>query len=155
MISITTLAIICTAASITWLIINPLTLALTILIIALSVALLFGIYLSSWIAFLVFLIYIGGIIVIFAYFVAIAPNIPINITWPSIFSISTLILLILFIRTNPFKPNSTPIHSIILNTFYSIEHIETLILLALILLLTIIIVVKLVSLTKGPLRPFN
>lgn len=155
MIIITTYAILTTAASITWLIINPITLALTILVISISVAILFAYRISSWIAFLVFLIYIGGIIVIFTYFVAISPNITINIAWPILFSISTFILLILYINqlntTTPIISNT----SISLNTFYATEINQTLIILALLLLLTIVIVVKLASINKGPLRPFN
>lgn len=146
--------IITTTASISIIITNPISLALTILIIAILTALLIALLISSWIAFLLFLIYIGGILVIFAYFVATAPNFPINMK-PTIL-IRTLIIIILFIYVNN-KSNTQPITSLSssLNTFYSHQTIHTLTIIAFLLLLTIIIVIKVVSLPKGPLRPFS
>lgn len=146
------LSIIPTLASATLLLTNPISLAITILIIAIITALLIALLISSWIAFLLFLIYIGGILVIFAYFVATAPNFPIRIKLPLITRLIIFSSIFLLIQKSSIQPIS--IQSSSLNTFYSIHSTPTLLIIALILLLTIIIVVKLVSLPKGPLRPF-
>lgn len=146
------LTIIPTLATATLLIPNPLSLAIIILTIAITTALLIALLISSWIAFLLFLIYIGGILVIFAYFVATSPNFPINIKIP--LTIRFFIFSVLLYLLQNTSPQIVSIKSSSLNTFYSTHTTSTLIILALILLLTIIIVVKLVSLPKGPLRPF-
>lgn len=146
-------ALLTTLATLTLVITSPITIAITILIISICIALIIATFISSWIAFLLFLIYIGGMLIIFAYFVATSPNAPINYKIPLLISILTFISLfsILNINSTPYKSN----HSLILNTFYSPNTFSTLIILALILLLTMVIVVKIVNLQKGPLRPFQ
>lgn len=141
-----------TASRLTTLILTPIHLGLTILIIALSTSIIFALINSSWIAFLLFLIYVRGILVIFAYFIAISPNIETNFTKPIFLIIPTLLIFII-IRTTIYSINTNFISNT--NTFYSLSNGSTLIILALTLLLTIIIVVKITSSNKGPLRPFN
>jgi NADH-ubiquinone oxidoreductase chain 6 len=133
--------------------INPLSLGIAILRTALLLTLIYSLILTSWVSFLIFLIYIGGILVIFAYFVALTPNqqttpiiyIPISIT---IF-ISILTILIIHIT-----PSSLSMKNLYINSFYLEKNIQLLLILALILLFTIVVVVKLVTNNKGPLRPF-
>jgi len=141
--------------SINSIIINtPITFGINILLISITISFLFALSRSSWIAFLIFLIYIRGTLIIFSYFVALTPNTtlssPIHI--PLIILTPFLILLICYIINPSF---STQIRAFSTNTFYSIQSIPLLILIALILLITIIIVVKIASINKGPLRPFN
>lgn len=133
--------------------INPITIGVLILLIALTLAIIYGLTLSSWIAFLLFLIYVRGILVIFAYFVALSPNQQINkfIIIPSITFI--LIVTIAIIWTNIY-PNITPTFQYLINTFYTNINIPILIMLATILFLAIVVVVKIVTNNKGPLRPF-
>lgn len=147
------ISILVTTAIATLLIYNPISLAITILTTAITTAILTSLLISSWIAFLLFLIYIGGILVIFAYFVATSPNAPINIKIPIILRTLTFYITFIYLYNSH---HTLPIYksSSFLNTFYSSHTTPTLMILALILLLTIIIVVKLVSLPKGPLRPF-
>lgn len=132
---------------------NPITIGISILAIALVLAIIYGLTLSSWIAFLLFLIYIGGILVIFAYFVALSPNQQINklnIT-PSLIFILSIFIAILYIEL---YPRMSPKFQFLINTFYTNINISLLILLAIILFLTIVVVVKIVTNNKGPLRPF-
>lgn len=137
-----------------FIIINPLSIGISILFIALSVATIFSFSISSWIAFLIFLIYIRGILVIFSYFVSLTPNQTTNIiSIIIILSFTFLILITLSLSIN-IKTIANPLYSIQSNIFYLLPNTSTLILLALILLLTMIIVVKLTINTKGPLRPF-
>jgi len=134
--------------------INPISLGIIILIIALILSLSFAYSISSWVAFLIFLIYIGGILVIFSYFVAIIPNQNLSIIHIIIsMTISTISILFIAKILN-ITPPILQIHSSNFNIIYTNSKIYTLILLASILLFTIIVVVKLTILSKGPLRPF-
>lgn len=134
---------------------NPLTIGLIILIIALLLAITFAYSISSWIAFLIFLIYIGGILVIFSYFVSIIPNQTLSIAY----NITAILLSLLIIIITSFLLNIQPTiissQPLLLNTIYLSFNIPILILLASILLFTIVVVVKLTILSKGPLRPFS
>lgn len=145
--------ILITITIISLIITNPINLGLIILITALLTAPLFSILHSSWIAFLLFLIYVSGILVIFAYFIAVTPNIEIQLLRPFLIAILSLTILI---PTIIIYHKIIPTHheSLHLNTLYSPEIIPLLLLLAIILLLTIIIVVKITTLNKGPLRQF-
>jgi len=138
-----------------FIIINPLSIGVSILFIALTVAILFSYSISSWIAFLIFLIYIGGILVIFSYFVSLTPNQTINILSIILILSSTYIILLSIITINNIKPKFSPLYIIQSNSFYLKSNSSILVLLATILLITIIIVVKLTINFKGPLRPFN
>lgn len=148
------ITIIISIAIFTLIINTPITIGLTILLIALVISIIFAINLSTWIGFLIFLIYISGTLIIFAYFVAIAPNktifFPIHI--PIILITPPIIYLLCKVSCSPINFNLLNIQT---NTFYNIQTIPTLIILALILLITIIIVVKISSSSKGPLRSFN
>lgn len=134
---------------------NPLTIGLTILIIALLLAITFAYSISSWIAFLIFLIYIGGMLVIFSYFVSIIPNqtlyLSYNLTVIAL-SLSLIFISSYIINIKPLIVSSQPL---LLNFIYLPLNVPILIILALILLFTIIVVVKLSILSKGPLRPFS
>lgn len=134
---------------------NPLSITLIIIFIALITACIFCTTLSSWYAFLIFLIYVGGILVIFAYFTATSPNQQ-QISSKQIIKTAIVILLItrltlaIINRVIPL----TPVKSHQLLRLYTSHNIYTLILITLILLITMVIVVKLSSRSKGPLRTF-
>lgn len=134
---------------------SPFALGLTILTIAVSVATFYAIVIASWFAFLVFLIYVGGILIIFAYFLAITPNQP-YLSPSSLILPIVLTLLCLptsFITSSSWIPltnSSRPQIEVIYQTL----NIPLLIIVTLILLITIIIVVKVTTNTKGPLRAF-
>jgi NADH-ubiquinone oxidoreductase chain 6 len=145
---------ICAITSTIFLAINPLTIGIMILIISLLLANLFAISISSWLSFLVFLIYVGGILVIFSYFVALIPNQHVKLSMLSIFLLSSSILIsisIYILNINIPVISNFYIH---LNTIYVKLNISSLLILAWLLLFTIIVVVKLVTNNKGPLRPF-
>lgn len=133
---------------------TPIVLGVNILMISLLLSSTFASFLSSWFAFLIFLIYIGGMLVIFAYFLALTPNQQIsnfNILPYSLISITTFSVLTyttnikIPIFSDPYQGNTI---------LYEAKTAPFLIILALILLLTIVIVVKLTRRSKGPLRPF-
>lgn len=133
---------------------TPIMLGINILLMALLLSVTLAAFISSWYAFLVFLIYIGGILVIFAYFLALGPNQQMphssNIVYIT-FTVFTIFFVIYYTGI------SGPIAETRINSTAFLYYRPTapiLIILALILLLTIIVVVKLTARTKGPLRPF-
>lgn len=133
---------------------TPITLGLWIILLALTSSLLTSATSYSWFGFIIFLIYIGGILVIFAYFIAIQPNQQLNIL-PRI-----LTLLITLSISSCTIQNPHLIHSIIpqttwVTTLIRAYNIPPLIILGLVLFLTLLTVVKISSSFIGPLRPYN
>lgn len=149
---ILTLSILLTITAAITMSLNPITIGILILITSLVLTLIYSILLTSWVAFLIFLIYVGGILVIFAYFVALTPNQQRNILRLPITTIFLSSLIIITTRNFRIKIPQLNLNSI--RTFYQINNINLLFILAIILLFTIIVVVKLVTNNKGPLRPF-
>nr|BDQ44322.1 NADH dehydrogenase subunit 6 [Amynthas phaselus] len=134
---------------------TPIMLGINILIMALLLSATLATSMSSWYAFLVFLIYVGGMLVMFAYFLALSPNQQMPTASNIIYLLMTMITLMtvtIITKTKISIPQEMFQDNIYL---YSMSTLPILILLALILLLTMVIVVKLTNLSKGPLRPFN
>lgn len=147
--------LIITSTIILYLSTTPIILGINILSMALLLSVTLASSIRSWYAFLIFLIYIGGILVIFAYFLALSPNQQIPTTSNVIYIILTLLTLVIVAivtDTKVFIAQETFQDRIYL---YSVGTAPILILLAVILLLTIIIVVKLTNRSSGPLRPFS
>lgn len=136
---------------------SPLFLGLYIIILALSISLFLSFSAASWLGLFIFLIYVGGLLVIFAYFVALTPNLLIsgaNIVILTTLSFLTLTLLINFIpiSTN-INISSTRKHNMF--SLLLIVNSSSLIILALVLFIALVAVVKLCSYSSSPLRPFN
>lgn len=133
--------------------VSPLNLGIIILFTAILIAIILSLIATSWFGFITFIIYVGGILVIFAYFAALQPNQQI-IRWnwlllPRIFFI---------VSTATFIRNKIIIkYSIMSSTtaLFSSSNNYIPVLLAIILFLALIIVVKTSDANKGPLRPFN
>lgn len=134
--------------------INPISIGMLILILALSSTALFALTISSWLCFVIFLIYIRGILVLFSYFVSITPNKQLS----SIIINRSIIIIVPLTWLTISAPNS--ISYIYKNNFYLISiytksYSVSLFIVINILLVTLIIVVKLVRIKRGPLRPFR
>lgn len=135
---------------------TPIRLGLWIILIAIFITISFSYFLTSWFRFITFLIYIGGLLVIFAYFIAIDPNKKIKILdpiiLPLILTISLFYFIYLSLRTLiNFSGASTPNTSILIH----IQYIPILILIASSLLIALIVVVKITIRTIGTLRPYS
>lgn len=134
--------------------INPVIIAATILLIALIIATIYAILLSSWYAIVIFLIYVGGILVIFAYFTSLVPNQSLILITDPIIIIAAGISLSAISIWLEIGPPLFTFSSDQLRVFYSSKNFPILILLTLYLLLTIVIVVKVSITSKGPIRAF-
>nr|UTY22721.1 NADH dehydrogenase subunit 6 [Hirudo nipponia] len=135
------------------LMVTPLIALLNILAISLMLSYMVSILFSNWFSYMIFLIYVGGMLVIFSYFVALAPNQLARLNM--VVTILFVSLLILVWLTNN---NMDPYMHKYMSSFYMMyleSYYSVLILLILFLLLMMLVVVKLVSSSKGPLRPFK
>nr|ALQ78806.1 NADH dehydrogenase subunit 6 [Glycera capitata] len=131
---------------------SPLSMGFWVLMLALLTATTTSLSMSSWFGFIIFLIYIGGMLVMFAYFTAIQPNQQIKIMTPSIAAIITTLTL-------PFLSNQTTINPLSnknwwISSMYESMNIPSLIFLALALFLALISIVKISFMNRAPLRPF-
>nr|YP_010578801.1 NADH dehydrogenase subunit 6 [Sternaspis sendalli]UZP47201.1 NADH dehydrogenase subunit 6 [Sternaspis sendalli] len=139
---------------------SPLILGALIWLLALLTALLTAFIHSSWFGFIIFLIYIGGMLVMFAYFSAVAPNQQMKFNFsqviPLILASLTMITMLYKLATMPILtttlmppfPSPQTKLSIILWT-------APFLLLAFILFLALVAVTKIVFQARYPLRPFN
>lgn len=130
---------------------NPIRLSIIIIIIATIVSIIIRLNLSSWYAIILFLIYVGGLLVIFSYFVRLRSNDPIILKRKIHFIIIPTILyksLNLQISSNLYNNSQ-------INILYKPINIITILLITIALLVIIIIVIKIVKSNNGPLRGFN
>nr|QGZ09976.1 NADH dehydrogenase subunit 6 [Eisenia nordenskioldi pallida] len=132
---------------------TPIILGVNILLMSLLLSMVFASFISSWFAFLVFLIYVGGMLVMFAYFLALTPNqqmsyssILYSMVVMSTFSTLSYCINIKVPTMSEFSQGNT--------LLYLKSTAPFLIMLAMVLLFTMIIVVKFTSLSKRRLRPF-
>lgn len=139
---------------------TPLTLGAWILSLAILFSIITAITISSWFGFILFIIYVRGMLVIFSYFAAISPNQQLNMYHLLYPLLITFILSTIYIASKSILPSSlSSIKDFYLNSrltyIYSTYQVPTLILLATLLLLVLVLVVKIVEHKKGPLRPFS
>nr|UZT67854.1 NADH dehydrogenase subunit 6 [Acanthobdella peledina] len=134
---------------------NPLLMSINILFSALIMTYLFSSIFSSWYAFMIFLIYVGGMMVMFTYFTAMTPNQAMNLmnNLKYILLFMSLILMLNFMFK--FDPPSFFKMSFNSQGFYTASKVVPLMVLINLLLLTMILIVKIINLSKGPFRPFN
>jgi len=131
---------------------SPINLGALVLTIALFVAAALSVISTGWFGLITFIIYVGGMLVIFAYFAALQPNQFIT-SWNWVL-LPTFFVIISFIIWPHSSLNWLP-HSPNTSQIYSITNLSLPILIALILFLALIIVVKTSRADEGPLRPYN
>nr|WLD05587.1 NADH dehydrogenase subunit 6 [Oasisia sp. n. MM-2023] len=134
---------------------NPVTQGTFILLIALTSTVML-LLMSSWYAIILFLIYISGMLVMFAYFSATSQNskLEINFLFPSMITMFLMFMMI-FILTPPHL-NSNFFPSLVnsQSDLFISSNIPILIFLISTLFLALICIVKICLKDKGPLRPF-
>lgn len=145
--------------------IQPLSLGLCIMGISLFWCVLLGLTYSSWFSYVLFLIYVGGLLVMFVYVAALAPNTLFS-SLKSIVGIAAtsvfLLTLIFFLTPKDlsflYDNLSLDYYSESIKTgiiIVSSSNIRILIGLGLILLINLLAVVKVCYYQQGPLRPYN
>lgn len=137
---------------------SPHVLGLCLLIFTRIAALVVTISTSSWFRYILFLVYVGGLLVIFAYFTALAPNqlTPVN----HILLALTFSLISSFLSSTHFFPLFTclaltaqPLNN--LTPLLCPPNNFALLFLAIILFLALLTVTKISNRSAGPLRPFT
>nr|YP_010547139.1 NADH dehydrogenase subunit 6 [Maoricolpus roseus]UYK51653.1 NADH dehydrogenase subunit 6 [Maoricolpus roseus] len=145
---------------------QPLSLGLSIMFSTMFLCILTAIHLSSWYAYILFLIYVGGLLVMFAYVATLSPNVLFGGAGPLLFFLGAQAFLPVIIFFSPFSDlsnlapaNGTQESLMALKTFgielVSPFFISVLVGLALILLINLIVVVKICYYHHSTLRPYK
>lgn len=145
---------------------HPLSMGLTLLIQTVLISLSAGlITYTYWFSYILFIIFLGGILVLFIYVTSLASNESFSFSYSSLF-FSTLLIFILTPLSILWDPlisetiTNLPLSSLVSNSsnvfiirwIYSTNLINFTLFIILYLLLTLIVVVKISNLFKGPLR---
>lgn len=138
---------------------SPVLLGIVTFTLAATISIIISTLTSSWFGLILFIIYISGILVIFAYFITISPNQQISTKVIILRLFNRFILNFLFM--SPLLKfslilrffNSSYTHT--LSFLYFPSSFISLTFLASLLLLTLIFVVKITARSHGTLRPFS
>lgn len=131
--------------------ISPVSLGFTVLLIALIISILIVPLITSWFRFIMFIIYVGGILVIFSYFAALQPNQHItNWSWGFLPAIIIAALLTII----DLQPITVPVYRVYIDLLFTYQNRLIILFIGLLLFLALIIVVKVSHSHEGPLRPF-
>ncbi len=146
------------------LIAQPLSLGFAIIISTLLMCILSAIFLSAWYAYILFLIYVGGLLVIFAYVAALSPNVLFGGPSASIFFFIMALIFSYILYFYPFtdyaeivnyesfsRNKNLKTHGIEL---VSPRYISILVGLGIILLINLVAVIKISYYQHASLRPF-
>lgn len=144
---------------------RPLALGLLIIIFSLILTTILGISVSSWWGIILFLIYVGALLVLFVYVIAISPNCFFSqpkkikrVNYILIFLIIVIFTFIIFLPSSQFSLFRNKIvitqNPLFIDRFFNIS---CLVRIRLVLLLAIVAVVYLIPGKRNgaPLRPFN
>nr|YP_010400248.1 NADH dehydrogenase subunit 6 [Drupella margariticola]UQS75947.1 NADH dehydrogenase subunit 6 [Drupella margariticola] len=144
---------------------QPLSLGMMIMLSTLMMCIASAITVSSWYAYILFLIYVGGLLVMFAYVAALSPNILFGSGSPLIFFMIMFMFFLVFFYMNMFIDLSSLTFHDGLSKFkflkmygseiVSPQMMSILIGLAIILLINLVVVVKICYYTHASLRPFD
>nr|QJD26715.1 NADH dehydrogenase subunit 6 [Cymbiola nobilis] len=144
---------------------QPLSLGLVVMMSTLFMCMVSSMALSSWYAYILFLIYVGGLLVMFAYVAALSPNVLFGSGIPILIFCFFVGLLSIFMWLYPFidlsfMDNMGNYSELMLAKTLGVEMvsphmISILIGLALVLLVNLIVVVKICYYQQASLRPFS
>jgi len=133
--------------------VTPICLGFWVLIFSLFISIFCGCFYISWFGFIIFLIYIGGMLVMFSYFAAIQPNQDIIISKPLFYWFFIYILIPL--NSSSFRVDLFNVSSWWITCMYYPLNTICIIFLGLCLFLALIRVVKVTVTSFSPLRPFS
>lgn len=143
---------------------QPLSIGLRLLLLSIFVSIFLGIVVSRWIGYVLFLVYVGGLLVIFGYIAVCSPNVLYsrNLIIRSIGFASALLFIVFvfiyglneFIVRGGREVYRVEIYGGACTHLYAYRRISIILFLGLVLLLTLLAVVKVCYFFRGPLRPF-
>nr|URX53277.1 NADH dehydrogenase subunit 6 [Calcaritermes sp.]URX53355.1 NADH dehydrogenase subunit 6 [Calcaritermes sp.] len=117
---------------------------------------------SFWFQYILFMVFVGGLLVLFIYVTSLASNEMISLSTKMVVVISTTMPMVATIGgwakmnssefTSLYSSTLTDEISMLTSKFYNQPNGLTTILMALYLLMTLIVVVKIVNISSGPLR---
>nr|YP_010564699.1 NADH dehydrogenase subunit 6 [Lordithon arcuatus]UZA61076.1 NADH dehydrogenase subunit 6 [Lordithon arcuatus] len=144
---------------------HPLTMGITLLLQTIIISLISGLlFLNFWYSYILFLIMVGGMLVLFVYMTSIASNekfkfsLKISLfssiflfTLMSIWFISDKFMSPIFMKTNSI--NFMNMYELTLNKFINYPMMNIFLMIIIYLFITLVAVVKITNLKIGPLRP--
>nr|YP_007890462.1 NADH dehydrogenase subunit 6 [Hebomoia glaucippe]AGG84358.1 NADH dehydrogenase subunit 6 [Hebomoia glaucippe] len=156
-------------------IIHPLTMGILILMQTILISILMGMLISTyWFSYILFLVFLGGLLVLFIYVSSIASNEMLKISFKlkSLFSISlmTIMILLFFFYKKLYSMNSFINNEMMnlnnylmffnenkinLSKLYNNQTYFLIMMLIIYLFITLIAVIKITNIFFGPLRSFN
>lgn len=132
---------------------TPICLGGWVLIFSLFTSIFLSCFYISWFGFTIFLIYIGGILVIFSYFAAIQPNQDVFIDKPFFYWV--VIYIIIPLNSSSFIIDLFSASPWWVTCMFNSSNLYCIILLGLVLFLALVRVVKVTVTSFSPLRPFS
>nr|WRQ18118.1 NADH dehydrogenase subunit 6 [Tachinomorphus sp. 1 FYJ-2024a] len=131
---------------------HPMSMGLILLIQTTLIALMTGMMINNfWFSYILFIIMIGGLLILFIYMTSIASNEKFKFSW-KIF-ISTLIFTNMIFMNNNIKNFNSSLDNInLMNKFFNLPMNIILIITIIYLFITLIAVVKIINLKTGTLR---
>nr|YP_010393202.1 NADH dehydrogenase subunit 6 [Conus ebraeus]ASF90531.1 NADH dehydrogenase subunit 6 [Conus ebraeus]UPX89364.1 NADH dehydrogenase subunit 6 [Conus ebraeus] len=144
---------------------QPLSLGLVIMISTLFMCMVSSMTISAWYGYILFLIYVGGLLVMFAYVAALSPNVLFGSATPLFslilfFPLLFLFLYFCFLKDSSYLSSEFSFSKLMYLKMYGIElispyMISILIGLGVILLINLIVVAKICYYQQASLRPFS
>nr|AWH98434.1 NADH dehydrogenase subunit 6 [Conus spurius] len=144
---------------------QPLSLGLVVMISTLFMCLVSGMTTSAWYGYILFLIYVGGLLVMFAYVAALSPNVLFGGLTPlfSLFVFSPVLFVFLyfyFFKDSSYLSFELSFSKLMYLKMYGVElvsphMISVLIGLGVILLINLVVVAKICYYQQASLRPFS
>nr|URX53795.1 NADH dehydrogenase subunit 6 [Bifiditermes nr. madagascariensis] len=141
---------------------HPLAMGITLLSQTAMMCLISGLmYQSFWFQYILFMVFVGGMLVLFIYVASLASNEMFSLSTTMILMMSTLTPALMMIKdwTTTNSRDSTTLNSLMDNEIitmteemYNLPSGNLTILMALYLLMTLIVVAKITNVSKGPLR---
>nr|AND96436.1 NADH deshydrogenase subunit 6 [Onthophagus sp. BMNH679869] len=142
---------------------HPLSLGIILLIQTINLSLYMGYFnLNYWYSYILFLIMIGGMLILFIYMTSVASNEKFTPSIKMLFLTSSIIMMyfIMIITTDPFylmmnsnfKENENEIINLSLNKYFNIPNSIIMYMLIIYLLITLLVIVKITNFKKGSLR---
>nr|UQJ75141.1 NADH dehydrogenase subunit 6 [Rugitermes sp.] len=145
---------------------HPLAMGMMLLMQTMMMCLISGLmYQSFWFQYILFMVFVGGMLVLFIYVASLASNEMFTLSTKMMTVMTIMMLLLMTMNSNYITINSSETmmyttemsNSIITmtNKLYNLPNGNMTIFMALYLFLTLIVVVKITNVSKGPLRQTN